>query len=106
MLLILIVLLLLLWFFTYQEGFEEGVDEGDEGDEDIIEEGLSIEDMNKQLDGTPQQPGSAVILNERKINILEQLSDKQSNQISDITTMITTIKTQKLANKPDNKLPV
>jgi len=86
MLLILILLLLLLWFFNQEV---EGLDEGVEGDEDIIEEGLSIAEMNRQLQGTP-----------------EQLSDRQTNQASDIVSMITTIKTQKLANKPDAKLPV
>lgn len=100
MLLMLIFLLLLLWFLTYQEleGLDEGVDEVDE-EEDIIEEGLSIADMNKQIQV------SQVLISEPKINILEQLSDKQSTQISDIQAMIATIKTQKLSDKPDNKPP-
>ena len=103
MLLILILLLLLLWFFNQEV---EGLDEGVEGDEDIIEEGLSIAEMNRQLQGTPQQPGSEFIITESRVIILEQLSDRQTNQASDIVSMITTIKTQKLANKPDAKLPV
>ena len=101
MLLMLIFLLLLLWFLTYQEleGLDEGVDEGVDEEEDIIEEGLSIADMNKQIQV------SQVLISEPKINILEQLSDKQSTQISDIQAMIATIKTQKLSDKPDNKPP-
>jgi len=101
MLLILIFLLLLLWFFNQEV---EGLDEGVEGDEDIIEEGLSIAEMNQQLQGTPQQPGSEFIITDSRVSILEQLSDRQTNQLSDLVSIITTIKTQKLANKPDVKL--
>ena len=108
MLLILIFLLLLLWFFTNEEleGVDEGVDGADEGgaDEgDILEEGLTIEEMNAQLRGTPSQPGSEVLISEHRVKILEILSDRQTDQLNDINTMISTIKTQELANKPDKR---
>jgi hypothetical protein len=79
MLLILILLLLLLWFFNYKEGLDEGADG------DVLEEGLSIEELNSQVQV------SETILTESKINTLEQITDKQNDHINDIRSMMASI---------------
>jgi hypothetical protein len=85
MLLILIILLLLLWFFNYQEGLDEGADGEEDGEPDVLEEGLSIEELNTQVQV------SETILTESMINTLEQLADKQNDHINDVRAIMASI---------------
>jgi hypothetical protein len=87
----LVVLLLLIWLFSVKEGIDDAVSG--------YEKGLSIVELKSKVEMSQTR------INEPKVDILQQLTDKQNDQLANIKSMIATIKAQQDANKPDTKIP-
>jgi len=75
-----ILVLVLLLFWKTQEGFED--------------------DQSKSL-LTLDTKSNAMDINKKRVDDLDALVTKQSEQLADIGTIVATLKAQKLAEKPD-----